>query len=711
MAYKDEGGSHGAQADGFCMIDPVVLGGVISDLATMESAIGAELKGLKGEFEKVGVSTQPITDLTGVASWLHGELPMLRRRHAAAVLLASQRMQPVAGTHMLSMSEDPAVATKDAGNLAVQQIKAALDGKPPGRDGVVDAIRALERIRNSKGALGQDDLLFLETFYKGLGKDLYKVPGYLKNDDNWIAPTRTTYTPGEIIPTGLDIKTRTTLAASLVGGLLTLSDERRGGNWNRLPEFIQQGATDRYTEYVHEGSGAGEMSGGEARELAKFLSNARAGDHGGVTFSKVLAITATESVKEYLKVGGADDEPSRIFLQIAGNNEQAMHDMLTGKGMDPPAGVDKNIYKGYKGAKDFLVPISTYAWTDDGKAASSVFDWIADAKTSHDPTRQALANESMRSLVTTLARPDVLKQLMDMPGAGIGAPEEALGVINPELTRALARDAAGFMNEFSAGGAKTFVVEGVDNMYSGEMVAARFFTLVATDDKSAEALAGAVYRNNVDGIHQAMTDEEHAGDLGRRNAQLQGLLDTALRNAALEETDSRAAAEENMAEVRGNALGVVGTMLDAIPGMPGGVEGSIGIADKILDRYLSTETPTVEPYQIRTYGIDSTAYSSPGLITRYEFAKALVETGKLDPEDLPSAVRSNDIPPRLKSPAEFEAENYSVAADSYDEAVARTSSGALQAKFMKHHSEVYDRAIANFRAEDREQLHEKLGIG
>jgi hypothetical protein len=114
---KAEGGS-GGSGDGFCMIDPVVLGGVINDLAAMEAAIIAETRGLKAEFELVGLSAGPVNDLVNISHWLRGELPMLRRRHAAAVLLQSQGMQWYPGTRMLAMPEDPDAATQQAADLA-----------------------------------------------------------------------------------------------------------------------------------------------------------------------------------------------------------------------------------------------------------------------------------------------------------------------------------------------------------------------------------------------------------------------------------------------------------------------------------------------------------------------------------------------------------------------------------------------------------------
>jgi hypothetical protein len=718
MALKDEGGSRGG--DGFCMIDPVVLGGVITDLADMETAIITELNGLKAEFEKVGVSTHPITNLLNVSHWLHEQLPMLRRRHSAAVLLESQELQFTPGTHMLSMPEDPAAATQQAANLAIQQVKGALNGKPPGRDGIPTAVRAIAGILRKKGTLSPDDLAFLETFYRGLGKDVYRVPDFLKDDENWIAPTRTTYTPGEIVPTGLDAKTRAGLAESIVGGLLTLSDERRGGGWNRLPAFVREAAADPYEVITLEDGGMSETGGGKARELAGFLAHAGSDDRGGVVFSKRLAITAAESAEQYIKLGQGsnptftDDGTARTFLQIAGQNEQAMHDLLTGKGMEPPEGVAGDIYDGYTGPKDFLVPVTTHAWSDDGKAASAVVDWIADAKRSTDPSRQTLGREAMQGLVTTLTDPSVITQEMDIDGGQyLWSPKDSLGQVNPEIARSLARDTAAFLKEFSDPGASLFTTE-AKGMRDGEVVAARFFTLVATDQTAAEALAGAIYRHNVDGVQDALAHPDHVIDQSGRAGQLQGLLDSALHNVAIERTDDKEQAKAEADAVRAKALGVVSQFAGQVkweaPKIPG--VDPVDMADEFLGRFNTMNTEPVEPQQIKTFGVDTRASGAARLVVRYDITTALVESGQLKVEDLPQQIRTSDDPPRLKSPAEFRSENYNAVADVYRSATTTIpAADKLENDYLNEYSSRITEARGKYLADDRTELKTKLRIG
>jgi hypothetical protein len=117
--------------------------------------------------------------------------------------------------------------------------------------------------------------LFLETFYRDLGKDVYRVHAYLKKDENW-ADTAL-----------IDANARTQMTAAIVGGLLTLSDERRGGGWNRLPEFVRQAASDPFKANVLPDRSWVQRSGRDADEFAAFLAHGDAGDHGGGVFSNV----------------------------------------------------------------------------------------------------------------------------------------------------------------------------------------------------------------------------------------------------------------------------------------------------------------------------------------------------------------------------------------------------------------------------------------
>jgi hypothetical protein len=227
-----------------------------------------------------------------------------------------------------------------------------------------------------------------------------------------------------------------------------------------------------------------------------------------------------------------------------------MHDLLTGTGMELPPNVRPDIYDGYTVSKDFLFSITTNEWSDDGKAASKVIDWIADAKRSTDPARQQLANEAMKGLVTALTDPAVFGKELDIgkqdPIWGItmslGA-HPALGVVNPEITRSLARDASAFLTELGAD-------------YKDLETNARLFTLIATDPTATDALAGSIYRHHINGIQDAVA---HGNDVlnGSPAGRLQGLLGAAVQNVALERGADLTQAKAEADALRSKILGIV----------------------------------------------------------------------------------------------------------------------------------------------------------
>ncbi|MDX2973968.1 TPR repeat region-containing protein [Kribbella solani] len=703
MADKPESGRSG-EGDGFCGINPTVLAGVIKDLAAIEAAITTELPRLKPDFEKAGVSTAPINDLGSVSRWLHEQLPMLRRRQSAASLLASQGMSFTPNTSLLSVPEDSGAATKQAANLAVENTKAGLDGKPGSRDGVLAAVNALERIRGTKGRLDPDEVLFLETYYGRLGKDVYKLPGYLRDDNNWIAPTRTSYTPGEVIPTAVDAKVREKLAAAVAGALLTLSDESRGGGWNRLPAFVREAAQDKFAGFRMPDGGWAPEGGEKAAPFAAFLAQADPADRAGLVLSKRLAISAAESIPAYRRLQTptsynppASDELARVFLHISSRNEQAMHDLLTGQHMEQPADVSKEIYKGYTTSKDFLVALTTHVWSDGGKAVSETLNWIADAKRSASPARQQLATQAWDSVFKTLTDESVLRAELDIQAGEqrvidvlAKATRPALGVVSPEITRSLARGIAAFIDE-------------VANDESNEQASARLFTLVATDPLAAESLAGAIYLQNVAGIHDTLRHPVGgrfvvgADPAGR----LQALLEAAFINVAFELNADTAEAAKAADELRGKALSAVagfvtkgfGTELPSFPGLD-----PVDMLDRILAHAISGGGDPAEPQTVKFDGINPAGATGGALIVRYNFLKALIESGQLKLGDLPDDLRSKTNPPHLRSPAEIASWDRSKLAERYIDSVSSVPGAAEKlTSYLDEYRFVTSRVLLNRR--------------
>ncbi|ETK33279.1 polymorphic toxin type 17 domain-containing protein [Microbispora sp. ATCC PTA-5024] len=154
MAPRDDDGQQ------FAGIDPALMRAMIKDLESAKNLIDSRIPGLKSEFERVGLSTKPVTTLTGVASWVGGELPMLNRRQAMAEQLLKENSQygftsPMVQTEWGGLFSSTAEAQAKAKELAGKYEKPG--GFP---DDVWDQIIKY-----------QNDPDFAEAFLKALGPE------------------------------------------------------------------------------------------------------------------------------------------------------------------------------------------------------------------------------------------------------------------------------------------------------------------------------------------------------------------------------------------------------------------------------------------------------------------------------------------------------------------------------------------------------------
>lgn len=118
MAPRDDDGGQE-----FAGIDPALMRAMIRDLESAKSLVDDRIPGLKSQFEKAGLPTRHIATLTGVASWVGGELPMLNRRQGMAEQLSKENNQfgftsPMVQTEWEGLFKSKAEAEAKAKELA-----------------------------------------------------------------------------------------------------------------------------------------------------------------------------------------------------------------------------------------------------------------------------------------------------------------------------------------------------------------------------------------------------------------------------------------------------------------------------------------------------------------------------------------------------------------------------------------------------------------
>jgi hypothetical protein len=151
---EDDGGAD------FAGIDPGLMRQMIKDLETAKGGVDDKIPGLKSSFEKAGLDTKPIATLTGVASWVGGELPMLNRRQGMAEQLSKENNQFGFGSGMVPTEWGGLFKSKKDAQAKAKELAAKYQ-KPGGFPD--DAWKEIEKYQN--------DPDFAEAFLKELGPE------------------------------------------------------------------------------------------------------------------------------------------------------------------------------------------------------------------------------------------------------------------------------------------------------------------------------------------------------------------------------------------------------------------------------------------------------------------------------------------------------------------------------------------------------------
>lgn len=640
---KPEDGSGG---DGLCMIDPVVLSGVVNDLAAMEAAIAAETKSLKGEFAKVGAPSAALNELAKVGAWLHGELPMLRRRQAAAALLASQRMQCVPGTNLISMSEDPAFASQQAGDLAAKQILAGLGGKPPTRDASVAAAAAVRKVTGRGGKLSADDLAFLEALYGGLGRTVYQVPGQLGEDK--------------------------AAKAALADGLLMLSNEKLGGGFSKLPGEIRQDLRD--TGWRHWNAPGDKTAdpwrGSGFPELARFLLNrdpkSKIGP--GDEFATSLGRSTVENLHlqqfledeyDHVPLGGTPQEMAQTPLLNTSEVQQLLGVVAFSHQVSATLMSDREAVRVLIG----------HGWEDKGAAVAGLFEWAAKVALDPKSPEYVMAKQATADLINAVTVND-----SDKTSPGHQMFKQSVGWVkdNPEIAQAFSKLVAANLSDF--GDPEPAGASGPEDKFHLRISTDqrhRFAMLASTDQEARIILRVGAEAFKLDALRNPASDE--AKSAGFIDAMIAAAAHNAVYFEHMNEADDKnkaaAAVRADDAMVKSIALYVFGALygplrIPEMPVKPGeapdpnewirksgnhGVDAGKWILGRILDEVIM-EVP--EPDPTLPTGVDTDADATGVGVAEgrafYDLANARVRVGDVKGLNPDLLERGKDGRPRLR---------------------------------------------------------------
>ncbi|MGW5879265.1 TPR repeat region-containing protein [Nocardiopsis terrae] len=362
---------------------------------------------------------------------------------------------------------------------------------------------------------------------------------------------------------------------TLGDGLLVLSDERTGGEYDALPESVRDviaGSGDV------KGHGAGRALldwQSRAAGLGEFFAHADAGMEGGAEFSTRLMAVAANEVDGFSFMEDSNGEGDSVmsdFLDVATRNNDANYALVTG---EYPEGVEADLPWNEDSPEDYhvrlLERLYTHDWDDGGEAVRGITDWVADGPAEGDDDTAGQLREKVLEELTILMEDEDFQDSMFGTGKtvtdedGITWHDVSAGQLNPQLADSFADMFIVFQDAFAntdgvPGNAPLGHGEGVE-LTSGGRVA---FTQLAMGDPDA---ADKVYGEALLRTAEAM--EEFSTNTGEREpganieaASLQTLVEVALLN----ESTTREANDQEFVDYRNKVATSAVNILGGVAG-------------------------------------------------------------------------------------------------------------------------------------------------
>lgn len=155
----------------FAGIDPVQLKAMIRDLEDTQSLVDQKIPTLQRDFGRAGLESKNLTTLTGVASWITGEAPMLKRRQSMAEQLSKENNQYGFNGNMVEGEWTGLFKTKEEAQAKAKELAGTFD---PGKGFDKDTWAQIKKY--------QHDPDFAEAFVKEMGpRDMFladRTAGY-----------------------------------------------------------------------------------------------------------------------------------------------------------------------------------------------------------------------------------------------------------------------------------------------------------------------------------------------------------------------------------------------------------------------------------------------------------------------------------------------------------------------------------------------------
>jgi hypothetical protein len=208
-----------------------------------------------------------------------------------------------------------------------------------------------------------------------------------------------------------------------VGALDDPSTMAKGG-LDQLPHSVQD-TLQHAGQYAHQDNTTYMKNTHNLNDIAGIVKDGNPALQCGTELDRGMMRAADTVMDRYDTIDTKAEaaETAQNIFDASGRDHQIVHDHLLGTHGDD--------------GDDFLHDISRIAWTDDGKAASSLFSWTNEAHNGPESTIAADTAEKYASYVGS-HKPE----LMDIDG-------QTLGQLNPELVKGYAHGLTPYMADIA----------------------------------------------------------------------------------------------------------------------------------------------------------------------------------------------------------------------------------------------------------------------
>ncbi|MGW9554183.1 TPR repeat region-containing protein [Nocardiopsis sp. NPDC055551] len=399
-------------------------------------------------------------------------------------------------------------------------------------------------------------------------------------------------------------------ALGVIGdGLLVQSDHRIGGGYNDLPESIRRTAEGTY--FLPDGENYSyDDWAADFSNLSDLLEHTSEGIEGGFGFSATLNLTTGMHADAFPADSHMSDlltsDDLEAILDASTRNRDANHAVLTGD-FDHPNLIDSDgNYLNVERQEDengdletqeeanerarqsvidnALGGILAFDWSDNGRAAAGLTDWIHEDKLSEDPDVQQRAGEAAVGFIETITSPEMHETLSrtevaftDENGGEFHNP--SFTMYNDYIADSLMKIYESYIDSFS--GEEGFSGETIDlnyervpaeeswdsdnNTFTTGIAERTIFLeyIMGNSDSAAEAIAATEVYRAIQMETLLETGEHHytGGNAGRLNA----LVNQSIMNEALERGLGEDEINERKRELYGAAAATLTNPVGSIP--------------------------------------------------------------------------------------------------------------------------------------------------